>query len=91
MNQKTEELLIELSMLNDDLCDIQNTINGKREELRSVCTHDEVRKTIINRYDPKLNPVENYSHIMYRCLLCYKEMFYQKENQELEDRVIYDK
>lgn len=44
MNQKVEELLIELSMLKDDLHDTENMIKEKKEELRETCPHDKLIK-----------------------------------------------
>jgi len=93
MDQKIEELLIEISMLHDDLSDTKKMLGEKQRELQSVCRHEKVQKMIVKGdllffSKAGLESPKNGSYIIYQCLICMAEMFREQEDPELEKRVV---
>lgn len=93
MKQKVEEIIIELSMLNDDLRDTQRIIDEKKFELQSICPHDKLDKRIVMKKDLRLPKIglpcpDCESYIYYKCKICGWGIIKDNEDPELEKRVV---
>jgi len=87
MKQKVEEIIIELSMLNDDFRDTQRIIDEKKFDLLSICPHEKLTCNVqmVGRPVSEEFPRGLY---VYKCLVCGFSESSNGTNPELDESVI---
>jgi len=93
MNKEVRDLRNTISILEGELRNTQQLLNEKRIDLKFLCTHDEINKTIVRKKDfvlPELGlPCPNSeSYIYYKCKICGWGIIKDNEDPELEKRVV---
>jgi len=87
MKQEMEEIIIELSMLRDDIYDTQKLINEKEERLREICPHNELECCVSMAPYPVSEQYRKGIWV-YTCLLCGYSETSNGPNPEFDEKVV---
>lgn len=83
INRKVENILYELSLLNDNLLEVKKLIDEKKFELQTVCSHKELTRTV------KTSDLEAFPQGLYKyeCTVCGYTETCNGPNPTLEKKV----
>jgi len=90
--KKINNLVNSISILKKELINTKQVLSEKEEELKFICPHDKLDKTILRIKDLVFPEIglpcpKGGSCIYYKCYICGIKIFRDEEDPEFEKRV----